>query len=588
MITKVTLRNFKSIKDQSYEFSHFDLLVGRNNSGKSTVLQALAIWQFCIDSFSRTKRSGSTGMQVVLPNFTALPVPEFNLLWTERTERRYPETNGKKRQEFILIEIEVTWQTATREELTFSIKLRYNSPQAIYAIPSEGWGRFRELAGDVKKSKPSLLPTIVYVPPFSGLEDVEEWRDDGPMRQQVGKAQPGRVLRNLLLRVWEKYPDDWSEIQTIVKRWFSVDLQQPKYEHGVDTKIICDYKQEDRSYDIISGGSGFHQTLTLLAFLFGYKPTTILLDEPDAHLHVNLQREILDYFQYFKNKSSERNTQFLIATHAEEFIRGVDVSQIYSFLYQDKTPRRVQSTPEIITAMADVANIEIAQLRDFPTVLYVEGETDERLLRAWAPVLSQEETLRRVCFHFLRGGSKQDMRDYADRHFSGVKQIIPQVIRIILFDFDDAENAFHPTVDNDVLYEWQRKNIENYLLIPDLWIRAALHLTNLTAGDDLFAQPIKNLIVQFFSDENLTLPPGKTWKNLTANIFSVVDGKKLLFENKNSLFQRLRNLDPRLELKREILGSMMKPDEVHEDIHRFFDKLEQQVRRLSQRIAMLK
>lgn len=180
------------------------------------------------------------------------------------------------------------------------------------------------------------------------------------------------------------------------------------------------------------------------------------------------------------------------------------------------------------------------------------------------------------------------MRDYADRHFSGVKQIIPQVERIILFDFDDAENAFHPTVDNAVLYEWQRKNIENYLLIPDLWIRAALHLTNLTTGDDLSAQPIKNLIVQFFSDENLTLPPGKTWKNLTANIFSVVDGKKLLFENKNSLFQRLRNLDPRLELKREILGSMMKPDEVHEDIHRFFDKLEQQVRRLSQRIAMLK
>ena len=37
MITKLTLRNFKSVGEQVYEFTRFDLLVGRNNSGKSTV-----------------------------------------------------------------------------------------------------------------------------------------------------------------------------------------------------------------------------------------------------------------------------------------------------------------------------------------------------------------------------------------------------------------------------------------------------------------------------------------------------------------------------------------------------------------------
>ena len=43
MITKMTLRNFKSVGEQVYDFTRFDLLVGRNNSGKSTVLQAMAI-----------------------------------------------------------------------------------------------------------------------------------------------------------------------------------------------------------------------------------------------------------------------------------------------------------------------------------------------------------------------------------------------------------------------------------------------------------------------------------------------------------------------------------------------------------------
>jgi AAA15 family ATPase/GTPase len=54
MITKLTLRNFKSVGEQVYEFTPFDLLVGRNNSGKSTVLQAMAIWQFCVDEFHRS------------------------------------------------------------------------------------------------------------------------------------------------------------------------------------------------------------------------------------------------------------------------------------------------------------------------------------------------------------------------------------------------------------------------------------------------------------------------------------------------------------------------------------------------------
>ena len=107
MITRLTLRNFKSVSEQVYDFTRFDLLVGRNNSGKSTVLQAMAIWQFCVDEFHRSKRTGTTGIQVVLPNFTAVPVPEFILLWKDRTDRTYPldQSTGKKKQEFILINI---------------------------------------------------------------------------------------------------------------------------------------------------------------------------------------------------------------------------------------------------------------------------------------------------------------------------------------------------------------------------------------------------------------------------------------------------------------------------------------------------
>ena len=42
MIHQLTLCNFKSVGKEVYDFTDFDLLTGSNNSGKSTVLQALA------------------------------------------------------------------------------------------------------------------------------------------------------------------------------------------------------------------------------------------------------------------------------------------------------------------------------------------------------------------------------------------------------------------------------------------------------------------------------------------------------------------------------------------------------------------
>jgi len=570
MITKLTLRNFKSVGEEVYRFTQFDLLVGRNNSGKSTVLQALAIWQFCVDEFHRSKRSGSKGIQVVLPNFTALPVPEFNLLWKDRTDRHWPVVNGSKKQEYILIGIDVEWRQASGEMASFGVELRYHSSQTIYAIPSGGWEKFRacERSGE--------FPKIAYVPLFSGPEPTEKWLDEAPIRQQVGKGQPGSVLRNLLLRVCppdsrgtgraakrSPTPPDWKELADIIERWFSVEIHEPGYESAKDVYITVEYRQNAKDFDIIAGGSGFHQTLTLLAFLYGYRPTAILLDEPDAHLHANLQREILDYF---KRKGSETNTQFLIATHAEEFVRGVDAAQIVSLL--NRVPRRVQSAPEVLRAMAEVSNEEIARLMASPYILYVEGESDERILRAWAAPCGAQTAMDKVCFKSMGGGDKQTMKTRADEHFAALRQIIPEVSRLMLLDYDDR-TTFHPEPNNPTLVEWKRKNIENYLLVRDAWKRAALRF----GEGELFVQPVLQAIDDFFVGQNLTLPPGKTWRNVTANVFSAVDGKRILFEDDNSLFQQLRTGTPSVQLIREQIAVSMAADEIHDDVHQFIGKL---------------
>ena len=574
MITELVIRNFKSISKQTYSFTDFDLLVGRNNSGKSTILQALAIWQYCVDEFHRSKRTGKTGVQIVLPNFTALPLPEFNLLWTDKIGRKNPKKNGKQVQEYILIEIILKYSKSDGATDEFGVSLRYQTPQSIYAIPIKGWAEFKRL--DNSKG----LPRIVYVPPFSGLDPFEKWLDDAVVRQNVGKGQPGSVLRNLLFRVVDQYEQDkegksrrivpsrienWKIIQTKVKEWFGVDILAPEYEKGISINIETKYRNEKgKEFDIISGGSGFHQALTLLAFYYGYEGvTTILFDEPDAHMHVNLQREILNYFQQLKT------TQFIIATHAEEFINGVSSESIISVLKQK--PERVQSSPEIITALADVNNMAIVRTNQEPFILYVEGEDDERILNGWASVLNKQHVLKRFYIEKMGGTTKDEMQRNANKHFRGLKKIVPNVKRLILFDYD-SEESFHPEAGNPALFEWKRKNIENYLLVPEAWKRAVIDKRNETE-ENLFNIPIINVIDNFFDEQNLTLPKGKSWKNVSANIFIEVNGKKILFEQADSLFQRINN-GFGLKINREVLSNNFIPEELHQDVIDFFNKLE--------------
>lgn len=569
MIHKLILKNFKKIKEETFEFNNFDLIVGANNSGKSTALQALAIWQYCIEQFRIAKKSGSRGIQIVLPNFTALPLPEFNLLWNDKTDRIYTKENhnSRKEQKYIYIEIDVYWIDFNEKELNFKVSLRYQSPQAIYAIPEGGWVNFNKLDTE------NLLPGIVYIPPFSGIEPHEQWMDDGNVRQHVGKSQPGSVLRNLLYRIIDKDiaikdNDDWQEITKLVNEWFGVELLVPQYTKGISTEIKVEYKSNGRIFDIISGGSGFHQILTLLAFFYGYSGTTMLFDEPDAHLHVNLQRKIVNYFI----EKNER--QFLIATHSEEFIKDVDIHSILSIL--SGKPRRVDTREKVLKALSEIDNNDVFRTEGSPYILYIEGEDDERILAAWANVLQKNEVYQKFYPYILGGTSKDVMKNRSDTHFNALKQINSSLKRVLLLDYDESE-SFHPDKENPCLKEWKRKNIDNYLLVPDAWIRAIRAVFKVNEAD-LLTQPYENIVKNFFEAENLTLPPNTTWREVKANIFSVVDGKKILFENSDSLFRQLADHnDGELKINRQMVANAMCPDEIHEDIYTFFDVLQRVV-----------
>jgi fructose 1,6-bisphosphatase len=126
-----------------------------------------------------------------------------------------------------------------------------------------------------------------------------------------------------------------------------------------------------------------------------------------------------------------------------------------------------------------------------------------------------------------------------------------------------------------VIREWKRKNIENYLLVPDAWKMAVLDALNKT-DIDLFDQVYWDVITTFFEQQGLVLPKHSTWQTVKANIFEVVDGKKILFEDPASLFHQLRSLKGLL-VNRERVARNMRQEMIHQDIVDFFDLLAKKV-----------
>jgi hypothetical protein len=235
--------------------------------------------------------------------------------------------------------------------------------------------------------------------------------------------------------------------------------------------------------------------------------------------------------------------------------------------------KRVQSTETVIKAMSEVDNRVIIRTEQSPYILYLEGEDDERLLVAWAANLGKTEVFNKFCVYILGGVTKIDMKRRADAHFDALKQINPKVHRVMLFDYDNDETAFNPALDNPVLKEWKRKNIENYLLVPIAWENAVLDALNINQLD-LFNNKYGEIIADFFSEQGISSSPPKgfTWTNVKANIFQAVNGKKILFENKDSLFHRIKDLDD-LKINREKVAINMNEELIHEDIIGFFNHL---------------
>ena len=190
--------------------------------------------------------------------------------------------------------------------------------------------------------------------------------------------------------------------------------------------------------DIASAGSGFQQVLMLLTFLHTRPGSILLLDEPDAHLHVILQDAI---YGELRSVAAQQNSQLIISTHSEVIINSVEPRELCVLLNQPKLLDSVVDRERLAASLGLLYNTDILLAQDAPGILYFDGYTDINILVEWAKILNHpvHEALTTRLFwkptvwEPRPGASGIKARD----HYDALKLIRKDLPGLILLDGDD-------------------------------------------------------------------------------------------------------------------------------------------------------
>lgn len=534
MIAKITTKFFKRFDSQEFLLKPLSLLAGPNNSGKSSLLQAAMVWNLAMQKWSEKKGpgSGSTakdrqGAPITRQEFTALPLPSMDQLWTD-THTSFRKNEGKQgAPRPLVITLEGTDKKGKDWHVGF--EFRYSGPEQIHVKPVAADLPYFETAKEEVK--------VIYVPPFSGI-GVNETRHDRPYQDMlVGQGKAGDILRNLLLEVAEAGDGmAWDKLKRHIEEVFGYRLLKPSYDGT--PYITCQYLKgvpEGRSnrglapLDVSTTGSGFHQVLMILAFMFARPSSLILLDEPDAHLHVLLQKNLYDIL---RKLCRESKGQLIIATHSEVLIDSTSPSEIVSFYTKPHPLASESERSQVREALKRVTSLDMLLAENAAGILYLEGSTDFDLLKAWAEVLGHPLTQWFAKLPFWQNNQGCNPKE-ARSHFFAMKAIRPSIKAVLLLDGDKRNLQDHElTAEGLELLRWDRYEAESYLLHPaslmrflareagPLFAKASLDYLKEQVPPAFFNAPLetinflrseaasKTLLPELFSRAELNLPKG--------------------------------------------------------------------------------
>lgn len=463
MIRRVVVSRFKRFRLLEFDLEERALIAGPNNSGKSTLLQALAIWaelgEIWLRSNAEPGRQDYKSLHRVelnVANLRTLAVSSFDELWHNQNMR-----------EPIAI-------TVSTDDWNVGFELGFQDATIATAGP------ITDISIPDLEAYAKNPPKALYVPSLSGLDAKEPEYSEGVVAKRLARGQGGAVLRNMV-KAASRDGAKWSTLQNTVESFFGIELAVPSGNDPIAARYR--HSARDHWYDLFNGASGFLQTVLVQSALLHSDATLFLVDGPDAHLHALLKAKM---YRLIREHCEENNCQVLIATHSGRMIEeaaGEKGEKLFLVTASDLRPVRRQDAEQL----SSIPSEEIVLAETTERVLYLEGKTDVDILREWAKVLGHPAR-RYLDTGFWVPTAEEKGRNFAKRHYRALKAQVPALRALEVCDRNGGrsrhweglgpgelriEEGRKSAPEGMKVVYWTRYETENYLIHPNAILRLA-------------------------------------------------------------------------------------------------------------------
>jgi AAA15 family ATPase/GTPase len=426
-IKEFQIVNFKAFEDITIHFnSQINILTGVNNVGKTTVLEALALWHECFTKLIRQagkKEKNYDKGDWVLGNTQVkyFPFEQINSVRCPNFEDLFHQRDRRKR-------IALSANLENSEGKIINVCFWISESGMNYKIELDAFTRYDFKAFNEFFSQFPVPIGFFYASPIAAIQQVEAFATLPRINEAIINRASASVMRNRLYSlyrnpdpaIYQKFLDDVSFVlfnnRQRIELSTNSDIQR-------DTNVIFNVRLNpgDTPKDIALLGSGSIQILEILLNLYhsdsqSKEMNIVLLDEPDSHIHRDIQTRLLLVLQNFAG-----NNQIFMTTHNEALIRSAQVSQLFhleakakgAYKNLDALPlQKVQprfsgiyptATKPLISAIGQANALDFVNAVESDVLLFVEGEDDAR---AFDILLRQQIRPKKYAYWVLGGVSK--------------------------------------------------------------------------------------------------------------------------------------------------------------------------------------
>lgn len=479
-IKSLKIEKFKTFSEFEIEFGKITLLVGGNNSGKTSLLQAIRLIYWCIQQCGRIENE-----QVIFKKHV-IPFAEFKLIPShDLRDLVFRGVTPNTRKRGIKLEIELS----SGRQLRFQIYNAYNILMAVEPVsPTPSEISLQEF--EVINRSP------LYIPGFFGVVSDELLELDARLEVLLSSGHQNEVLRNIILRLREN-DDRFAKLQEILKTEFGIRSIDAPFS-PLDTEFLrTNYYEEGTRIplDLVSAGSGFLQVLQILAHSLQNPSPILLLDEPDAHMHSALQRSFLEIL---RDLARNEQLQIIMASHSETFLRELSLEDI-RVIDSSRNSAAMIENPAILQEKLSEAGIwpdhlELAEILRTRRVILLEGDEDRKSLDILGRQINPQWDSRRKLIQVVNTeGSSHTTTVSRLKYVTDILQgILPDGIKIAhvrdrdLLTDEGYELLINGTQEHDLkLFISENRNRESYLVSPHVIANALFKYSLDKLPDDL-------------------------------------------------------------------------------------------------------